>query len=337
MAGQNAHPSVQETLLSMLTGIIVREGCLRPQAQLETVWKLLETLACVACSLDEKRQLTEKDWSRPTLPEIALSNQRPALITNVQIETLPVNDRVRWTAMVELMLSLQVAQTKRWLSEFLRRHNCDPEDIEFVEKTEFGPLLSCLRSRLPQSYNLLRNYLQGNSWHIRILQSQISAYLIADKFFAISTRLDRSEPDWRKSQDGKDLTSLLNEWSSGHQTAFQILVSVLLKHGREEAKHSLQEAFQVLLKPSSMLVSVGNHLRRSTPWEVLGSRIWDLRPHDKMSKQDQEAWKTRIRPLLQWLAEPVAQAIQNNGKEQAYYISLLTLINVSHVLDRSPS
>jgi hypothetical protein len=337
MAGQNAHPSVQETLLSMLTGIIVREGCLRPQVQLEAVWKLLESLASVACSLDEKRQLTEKDWSRPTLPEIALYNQRPALIMDVQIETLPVNDRVRWTAMVESMLSLQVAQTKRWLTEFLRRHNYSPEATEFVEKTEFGPLLSCLRGRLPQSYNLLRNYLPGNSWHVRILQSQISAYLISDELFAISTQLDKSEPDWKKSQDGKDWTSLLNEWSSGHQTAFQMLVSVLLKHGREEARSSLQEACQVLLEPSSMLVSAGNHLRRSTPWEVLRTLIWELRPLDKMTKQDQEAWKTRIRPVLQCLAEYAAQTRQDDEKDQACYISLLTQINVSLVLNRSPS
>jgi hypothetical protein len=329
IAGQEAHPSVQETLLSMLTGIIVREGHLRPQTQLDTVWKLLETLSSIACSLDERRQLKEEDWSRPTLPEIALSNQRPALVMNVQIQTLPVNDRARWTAMVERMLSLQVAQTKRWTTEFVKRHNCTPEDISFIEKMEFGPLLSCLGGQLAQSYNSLREYLPDNSWHIKILQSQTSSYQVADKLFALSTRLDKSEPDWKKSQDGMDFTSLINLWWAGHQVAFQMLVSVLQRHGSEEVRNSLQVAFQALLEPPGMLVSVGNHLRRSTPWEALRVLVWDLKPQDKMTKQEQDHWKMRIRPLVQWLAEHATRASKDDGQDPIFYTALLTQINVS--------
>ena len=328
---QEFHPSVQEALLSVLTRAIVHEGHLYPQPQLEVIWKLLETLASVACSLDEKRLLTEKDWLKPALPEISFHNQRPTLILNVEIQSVPLSDRPRWALMVDSMLSQQARETKRWLREFLRTHHCDPKDIEAMERAEFGPLLSCLHDQLPKSYETLRQYLPDKSWHIKILQSRVSAYLLVDKLFAVSSQLEDIEPGWKKEQDGRDFVSLLTVWSAGHQNAFQTLVSTVQKHGSEEAKEALQTALQDLLNPEAMLISVGNHLRRSVAWEVLGALILDLKPRENMAKQDQDGWKTNVRPLMQWLAERIRQASEEDGQEQIFYVAPLTQIHVGHV------
>ena len=329
IARQESHPSVQESILSMLISIIVREVRLRPQSQLEPVWKLLEAQAAVACSLDEKRQLTEKDWSRPKLPEIILNNQRPALFLNVQINTIPANDRSRWTLMIEGMLAQQVAETKRWMGEFLRRHHVKTDYIELIDNAEFGALLPCLSLGLPASYAKLLPYLPKNSWHRRILEFQISSYLTANKLQGVSNQLETLEPEWRKAQDGKEFVGLLCYWGTGRLNAFRMLVSTLQKHGYEEVRQSLQVALGEHLVPSAMLVAVGSYLTRTTPWDALIGLIRDLRPPNWAAKSEQDNWKNNIRPLIQWLDKRIETDSREDEQTEPYYMELLSHTKVS--------
>lgn len=319
---QEKHPSIQEALISVLTTTIVNESRLRPQSQLEKVWNLLESLAITACSLNEKRRLTEKDWSKPTLPELAINNERPGPILNAQINTVPATDRVRWATMIEEMLKGQACDTKRWVNEFLKRHGAGKGYFDSLNDLEFGALLPCLSIRVGDSYGQLREYLPKKSRHLKILEAQVTSYLISNKLLLFSAELDRVDPEWKQAQDGKDFTSLVNIWSTRYMAGFQTLISMLRKHGDGDVKESLQMALHKILVPANMLISGQNSLQRTTPWETLISLVGTLRPEQIMAKKDQDNWKNNIRPLIEWLEEQVLAATDEDEQRQLFYFKL---------------
>lgn len=322
---QEKHPSIQESLLIMLTAIIVREGRLRPQVQLDTVWDLLQNLAMTSCSLDERRRLTAKDWSKSALPEIASSNERPGIIVNVSIDTIPIEDRSRWATMVDGMLSQQVHETKRWMGEFLRRHGANKDQIDLVDAMEVGPLLQCLSVKLPDSYNKLRKYLPKNSWHLKILQFQVTSYLSAKGLDDVSAQLDKTEPDWKRTEEGTDFVKLLNVWKIGRLPAFQTLTSTLQNYGSGEVRNSLQVALGEIFTPALMLVSADNPLSRTTPWGTLIALIQHFRPPNRYSNE----WKKNIRPILTWLADRMEGFVEEDKPSEPFYFGLSCHIKVS--------
>lgn len=328
LARGDVHPSVQQAVLSSLTEILVREGRIQPPSLLEVIWQSLERLASVAVSLNEWRLLDEKDWKATNMPKIILENPRPAEVTKVPVTSLAPEARSRWAFMVDNMYGQQVNSSYRWLDEFLCRHRATEEDMLVLQEAEFGPLLSSLQSSLPSSYTALRKYLPQKSWHLRILKQHITSYLVVHILQVNTIISPYSDPEWRKAEDGKDFQALMIKWTELQISAFNTLVSIHQEHGVTEIDQALREAFEILIRPSSMMVTVGNSLYRSAPWAKLTDLLWLLKPSAKMSEKMKLGWEKWIRPLLQWLMGRVEHASAEGDHPHLFYDTLKRQIKV---------
>lgn len=323
------HPSLQQVLLANLTSILVREGKIQSRSQMETIWQLLEQLALVAVSLNEWRLLREKDWKANKLPKVVIENPRPVEITNINVMSLEEESRSRWASTVDGMYGQQVQSTHRWFTEFLRRHNVTEEDLKVLQDAEIGPMLSSLQNASHSSYNSLRKYLPEDSWHLRILTRQIVAYITVHKLHVISGQFNTSDPEWYKAEDGKDFLSLLTNWSQQSIASFGTLISIYQEHDVPEIDRALRWALDMLLQPYNMVVTAGNARSRSIPWGELSKFTLHFKPNRRMSKEMEDGWKNRIRPLLQWFSERVQRASVEDGQPSIYYDPLKRQIKVS--------
>ena len=328
-SGKDVHPSVQEVILQNLVQTLKAQIRLQPEAQLGPIWQALEELAIVACSLDERRMLTEEDWTRSRMPQITLRNSRPSRVFDLDIVTLPIEVRARWASLVDNMLGTQVKQTHRWLLEYLKRQKIPESELQWLVQAQFGPLLPDLYTPSNETYKQNRRYLQANSWSIRILGQQTIGFTYADKLHKLTAQLYDVDEEWYLKRDGKDFWALSTQWAEGHLRAWGTLIGIYGEFGGEDIAATLKSTIDVLLRPSNMLITAGQPESKNVPWGAVQTMIDYLKPPKFTSLKGRGEWRHHIRPLLDSVLNLVSQAQRQDGLSSVLYDNLLTRIRVS--------
>lgn len=327
----DCHPSIQQILLSSLARLIAREGQIQ---HLDLVWQLLERLASIAVSLNEWRTLNERDWDTLKLPQIIFENARPEQVLDMPITSIPPDDRIRWAALVDGMFGEQAGSTFRWLLEFLKRHGASEAEIQIVREEQFGPLLATLLGQVSRSFVTLKRYLPKNSWHLRIIRQQVTSYQAYHEMQMVAARLAERDPDWKKADDGKNFSALVDKWKQSQRDAFSTLVNTYQRLGESEIDAALRATLEKLLRPEYMFIAIGSPQTRSPPWETLMNLLSILRSGPDTQDHNQQNWKRNIRPLLQWLSERVATMRAKDRRNGVLYDNLQREIEVAHLFRR---
>ncbi|CCA66763.1 hypothetical protein PIIN_00443 [Serendipita indica DSM 11827] len=325
---QNVHPSVQDVVLQNLVQMLRSQIRLHAGPQLEPVWRTLEELAMVAVSLDERRMLTEKDWTRSKMPKITLRNTRPLRVLTLDIVTLPLDVRPHWASLVDNMFRTQAQQTHRWLLEYLKRKKIPDSELQWLVQAQFGPLLPELYTPCNSAYKSNSKYLPENSWNIRILNQQAIGFLYADKLYKFTAQLDDADQGWYTKEDGQHFIALRNQWGKGHLTAWDTLVGVHRELGGEDRVATLKGIIDTLLQPSNMVIIPEQPESRNTPWAVVQQMVGYFKPSVFATPQTRGEWKQHTRPMLEWTLDRVNQAQEQDGLSSVLYYNLITKIKL---------